>query len=87
MDDEGIPIGRLKGLKLLFENDLYELALFKLKVHLAQDGPNQVTRTTIHGLLRDYEYLAAIDFRRGRTLAARYRLPLDAPIVPDEEQS
>lgn len=84
--DESIPVSRLKGLKVLFENDLYELALFKLKVNLTQDTPTQTVRTTVHGIISAYEYLGKINHRRACNMAARHGLPLDVPIVPDEKQ-
>ena len=80
---EQIPVSRLKGLMIVFENDLYELAQFKLKVHLARDTPTQKTRTTVHGIISDYEHLAKVNYRRVCDLATRHGLPLDASIEPD----
>lgn len=85
MSDSG-PISRLRGLKVVFEDDLYELSQFILTVHLTRDTPTLKTRTTVHGLIRDYEYLANINGNQARNLVQRHGLPLAASIVPDKEQ-
>ena len=81
-----VPVSRLRGLNVVFENDLYELARFTLQVHLARDTPTHKTRTTVHGLIGDYEYLAHINGNQARDLVTRHGLPLDACIGPYEEQ-
>ncbi len=48
---EKVSIGRLKGIKVLFEDDLYQLAQLVLKGHDATDvGTNRVSR---HPLLAE----------------------------------
>jgi len=80
-----IAVSRLKGLNVFFEDDLYELAMFTLKLHLARDIPTQTTRTTVHGLACEFEYLANLRDRRVQKLVAGRGLPLGASIVADGE--
>jgi hypothetical protein len=48
---EKVSVERLKGLKVLFEDDLYQLGLLILKGHDAVDAQtNCRSRTTLHGL-------------------------------------
>ena len=80
-----IAVRKLKGLNVFFDNDLYELALFTLKLHVARDTPTETTRTTIHGLSCEFEYLARLGDRRVQKLVAARGLQLEASIVADEE--
>ena len=80
-----IPVSRLRGLKVVFQDDLYELAQFVLKFQQAHDPPTTRTRTTVHGLLTVYEYVARLSSSYAPVPAARHGLPLDATIVPDGE--
>ena len=79
---ERVEVSRLRGLQVLFEDDLYELAMFLLKVHMAQDTPTQTTRTTVHGLVAAYARLVTVNGDRARAMLEASGLSLGACIVP-----
>ena len=55
---ERVSIERLKGIKVLFEDDLYQLGLLLLKGHDTIDAQtNCRSRTTLHGLAGHYAML------------------------------
>jgi hypothetical protein len=66
--EERISARALAGISILFENDLYELARFVVKIHHAQDqeanwrtgGTRQESRSTLLGLAHKYAYLTDI---------------------------
>lgn len=82
---ERVEVSRLRRLQVLFEDDLYELAMFLLKVHIAQDTPTQTSRTTVHGLAAAYARLVSGNGDRARATLEASGLPLGACIVPDGE--
>ncbi len=55
---EIVSIDRLKGIKVLFEDDLYQLSQLVLKGHDAVDAQtNCRSRTTLHGLAGQFACL------------------------------
>jgi hypothetical protein len=57
-----VAISRLRGITILYENDLYELANIVLKITNAADklsGIGIVSRPTINGLAKQYSFLCS----------------------------
>lgn len=58
MKDCVIAVDALKGVSVLFRNDLYKLAFFLLKAFDAKNrGTNTISRPTLHGLACAYANL------------------------------
>jgi hypothetical protein len=81
---EKIPVSRLKGLKLVFEDDLYQLAQFILKVQTTQDTPTRKARATVHLVLSYYAQILHTDECRFIPLAKKHGLSLGDTIEPDD---
>ena len=85
---EGIGVGALKHVEVLYEGDMYDLACLLLQVHDAKDrGTNCRSRHTVNGLAIAYSLLA--DVRRDRILGILkgHGLPLGATVEHDEDLS
>jgi hypothetical protein len=57
-----IEIRRLRGIKILYEDDLYELANIVLKIMDATDdlsGGRVISRPTINGLSKQYSFICS----------------------------
>jgi hypothetical protein len=79
-----VPVSVLKNFRVVFEDDLYELACFGLKVHLATDTPTQRSRTTVHGLESIYERILSKEIPHLRHQLQKAGIPLGASIEPDD---
>jgi hypothetical protein len=85
---DGISVESLRGISIIAENDVYDLARLILNIHLAYDRrTGGKSRTTVHGLATKYEYMAFNVVSRAE-INQRFRehnLPLGATIEPEEE--
>ncbi len=93
--EERIKTSELMGISILFENDLYELAHFVVKMHHAQDekanrkshGTRQESRSTLLGLAHKYEYLTDVPSDKVKDVIKRAGFSLGATIDDDAHQS
>ena len=90
-DEERIKTSALMGISILFENDLYELARFVLKIFQAQDeeanrksaGTRRESRSTLLGLAHKYAYLTDVSSDRVKDAMKEAGLSLGATIEDD----
>ena len=76
-----ISVEALKGVSVLYEGDIYELAQLLIKVNAAKDkGTNRSTRRTINGLATAYSNLAGVEFETIIAVFERDELPLGATV-------
>ena len=57
-----VPVSRLRGITILYENDLYELANIVLQIMSAADKLSEtgiISRPTINGLAKQYSFLCS----------------------------
>lgn len=81
-----IGVGSLKNKRVLFEDDLYDLACLLLKINDTKDeGTNIKSRQTIKGLIGKYAQLTNIDHAQITAAVSKYSLPLGATIEHDED--
>ncbi len=88
-----IPVSALKGLGVFFENDLYVLAHFLLKMDDAKDAAANVqhngtqgkSRYTVHGLVSTYSMVARTNLNHIEPDLERRGLPLGATIEYDDD--
>ncbi len=81
----------LKGISVLFENDLYELARLMIKVHRAKDeeanrqstGSRQAAMSTLNGLAQNYAYLTGMSSDRIKDVIRQAGLSLGACLKAD----
>ena len=61
---EYIDISQLKGIRVLYENDFYELAKLVIKIKNAHDKikGNVISRPTINGLAKIYHNIIGYDY-------------------------
>jgi hypothetical protein len=81
-----IGLQSLKCVKVLFENDIYDLACFLLKAYDAKDqGTLSRSRPTVHGLATKYTMM--IDISRDAIIEIfnRHGLPLEATVESEED--
>ena len=86
--NKSINVSKLIGISVIFENDLYELALFLIKMHRSQDekanlktrSTHQVTSSTVLGLAKYYAYLSNIPSDRIKEMVIKAGLSLGACI-------
>jgi hypothetical protein len=89
--EERIKARALMGISILFENDVYELARFVVKIHHAQDeeanlksgGTRQESRSTLLGLAHKYAYLTNISSDKVKDAIKRAGLSLGTTIEDD----
>jgi len=85
---EKIGVSKLRNIDVLFDNDLYDLAVLKLKINDAKNkGTNTISRDTVNGLYKEYAFLARINADQVLAVINRYRLPLGATIEHDQDVS
>ena len=85
----------LIGISILFENDLYELVRFVVKIHHAQDeeanrksrGSRQESRSTLLGLAHKYAYLTNVPSDKVKDVIKRAGFSLGTTIDDDAHQS
>ncbi|MDE3090729.1 MAG: hypothetical protein KGJ80_15245 [Chloroflexota bacterium] len=88
-----IPVSALKGLGVFFENDLYVLAHFLLKMDDAKDAAANAqnnethgkSRYTVHGLVSTYSMIARTNLNHIEPDFERYGIPLGATIEYDDD--
>jgi len=81
-----IGVSLLKNIGVLYEGDIYDLALLLLKVNDAKDrGTNSKSRHTINGVAKSYSMLANVDLKRVMAVITRHGLPLGAVVEHDED--
>ena len=84
-----VSVERLKGLTVLFEDDLYQLSQLVLKGHDAIDAQtNRVSRTSLHGLARQFAglfYGTKIDSKHVEEIIRSAGLPLGGTIEHDRD--
>lgn len=83
--DERIPISRLKGIKLIFEDDLYELAQFVMKLQLAQDTPTMKRRATVGLIISHYARMLLTHDQQLKHLVQSQGISMNAVIEPDDQ--
>ena len=82
-EEERISVEALKGVSVLYEGDVYELAQLLLRVNDAKDkGTNRTSRHTVHGLASAYCNLADVEFENIITVFERHGLSLGAVVEP-----
>lgn len=76
-----IGVSALQGIGVLFEDDLYELAQWLLKLETARNrGTNNKSRHTVYGLAGVYATAAHLSRELVVRVLERHGLPLDATI-------
>jgi|GEM_PF-1766071 len=85
-DRAQIGVTALKGICVLFEDDIYELACWLLKVDTAkQRGTNNKSRHTVYGLTGVYSTSADLSRDTIINILESYGLPLGATVECDED--
>jgi hypothetical protein len=85
-----LPVSRLKGISIYYNNDLYDLASLMLKLNDARsnyEGSNSKSRPTINGLAKRFAELINLcspDYAPVMETIKKHRLPLGAMIEFDE---
>lgn len=85
-----LPVSKLKGIKVYIENDLYDLALLKLKLNDAREksiGSNSKSRPTINGFAKEFaEFINSLypDYDKVFSVVKKHKLSLGAVIDFDE---
>jgi hypothetical protein len=82
--DESIPISRLKGIRLIFEDDLYELARFVMKVQLARDTPTMKTRATVGLIISHYARMLLTSDHQFRRVVESHGIHINTVVEPDD---
>jgi hypothetical protein len=88
---DAIPLSKLKGIKVYYEDDLYDVALLILKLMDARakyESSNTRSRPTINGLIRDFASLIDATSPDEETVFSaieKYNFPLNAGIEFDED--
>lgn len=86
MERSAISVESLQPVAILYEGDLYELALWLLRVNTAQyAGTDTTARQTVRGVAGYYAYLTQMDLaeilqgleKRGLPLGASVEYPKD----------
>lgn len=89
---ETVSPNDLKGVSVLFENDLYELARLMIKIHRAKDeeanrqstGSRRVgSMSTLNGLAQSYAYLTGESSERIKAIIRQAGLSLGACVKAD----
>ena len=88
---DAIPLSKLKGIKVYYEEDLYDVALLILKLRDARakhESSNRRSRPTINGLVRNFASLinpTSPDEETVFSAIEKYNFPLNAGIEFDED--
>ena len=85
MSNHKIQISELKGISILYNEDVYDLAQWLLRLDLARTTPTRIPRHTIYGLANRYAYLTQMDKEEVLQRLAQQGVSLDATIEPDED--
>jgi len=81
-----ISVEALKGVGVLYEGDIYDLACLLLKLNDAQDkGTNHRSRHTVYGVASDYSMLTRESRDKIIRILERHGLPLGATVEHDED--
>ena len=86
-----IHLSKLKGIKVYYEDDLYDLALLILRLRDARakhESSNTRSRPTVNGLIREFASLINPTMPDEDTVFSaieKYKLPLNAGIEFDED--
>jgi hypothetical protein len=81
-----ISVAALKGVGILYEDDIYDLACLLLKLDDAQDkGTNRRSRHTVYGVASDYSMLTRQSRDKIVRILERHGLPLGATVEHDED--
>lgn len=83
---EKVSISALKGISVLYEGDIYDLACLLLKVDDAKDrGTNTRSRYTVHGLASIYSMIAHLNPDEIEDILKGHGLPLGATVEYDKD--
>ncbi len=83
--EEKIGITALKGVSVLYEDDIYDLACLLLKMNEAKDrGTNHRSRHTVHGLATAYSMIANMSRDAVLNIFEAHDLPLRAVVEYDD---
>ena len=78
---EKVDLASLKGIAILYEDDLHDLGQFVLKAYDAQwAGTRSKSRPTLHGLARIYGLILNCSSRPFEEAIEACGLPLDATV-------
>ena len=86
-----IPLSKLKGINVYYDNDLYDAANLILKLKDSRqkhDGSNIKSRPTVNGLVRTFANLIDPLYPEEDTVLSvikKFSLPLNAAIEYDED--
>lgn len=80
-----IGVSELKDVSILFEGDIYDLAVWLLRLDLALTTPTSIPRHTLHGLANHYAFLARMEISKVEEAFARGGLPTTGMIERDED--
>ena len=79
--EQKIDLGNLKGIRILYEDDLYDLGQFALKAFNARwAGTGSKARPTLHGLARIYALILNCDSKPFEEAIESLGLPLGATV-------
>jgi hypothetical protein len=79
--EQRIDLTRLKGIGILYADDLYDLGRFVLKAYDAQwRGTRSKSRPTLHGLARIYGLILNCDSKPFEKTIEAYGLPIGATV-------
>ena len=88
---DAIPLSKLKGIKVYYEDDLYDLALLILRLRDARakhESSKTRSRPTVNGLIRELASLTNPTMPDEDTVFSaieKYKLPLNVGIEFDED--
>ncbi len=88
---DAIPLSKLKGIKVYYEDDLYDVAFLILKLRDARakyESSNSKSRPTINGLVSDFASLIdpiMPDKNMIFSAIEKYKFPLNVGIEFDED--
>lgn len=82
---EEISVEALRGVRVLAEDDLYDLANLVNRIHQARADSGVRTRTTVNGLANIYCNLAHVEREQVLGVLHAHGLPLATTIEPDDE--
>ena len=76
---ENIELGKLRGITVAYEDDLYEFAEVVLKIMYSTDkmGRNTISKPTINGLARDYSMICGEKISQNQILDIAKKNGLD----------
>jgi hypothetical protein len=80
-----ISVEALRGIQVLFADDVYEIACFLLRLDMARDKPDARGRHTVHGVAAAYARLTLMDQASIVRVLEAHGLPLAAIVEGDEK--